>query len=236
MTTMKKEIIRASERGRTNIGWLNSKHSFSFGQYQDYSKMGFGLLRVINDDIVAAGEGFATHPHANMEIVSIPLKGNLAHKDSTGNEEVIKTGDIQIMSAGSGLTHSEYNHSNTEEVHFLQIWVRPKEMNINPRYQQKTFDLDNRINRLQVVVAPDNENAVWINQDSWFSLIKLEDNTFTYTLNKNGNGVYIFVINGSIEVDGELLNSRDGIGISEVDKINITSKDSEVLFIEVPMK
>ena len=233
---MKKEIFRASDRGTTNIGWLNSKHTFSFGQYQNYSKMGFGLLRVINDDIVAAGGGFGTHPHANMEIVSIPLKGNLAHKDSTGNEEVIKTGDVQIMSAGSGLTHSEYNFSNSEEVHFLQIWVRPKEMNISPRYQQKSFDAEDRLNKLQVVVAPDNENTVWINQDSWFSLIRLVDNSFIYSLNKNGNGVYIFVISGSIEIEGENLNSRDGIGISEADKINIYSKDAEILFIEVPMK
>ena len=233
---MKKEIIRASQRGKTNIGWLDSNHTFSFGHYQDFTKMGFGLLRVINDDIVAAGEGFGTHPHSNMEIVSIPLKGNLAHKDSTGNEEVIKTGDVQIMSAGSGLTHSEYNHSKTEAVHFLQIWVRPKEMNITPRYQQKTFNLDDRINKLQIVVAPDNENAVWINQDSWFSQIKLIDNSFKYNLNKPGNGVYIFVISGDIEVANENLSSRDGIGISEIDSVNIQAKEAEILFIEVPLK
>lgn len=233
---MKKEITRAGDRGKSNFGWLDSKHTFSFGNYQDFSKMGFGLLRVINDDRVAAGAGFGTHPHANMEIVSIPLFGNLAHKDSTGNEEVIKTGDVQIMSAGSGLTHSEYNHSESEEVHFLQIWVRPKEMNIKPRYEQKSYNLEDRINKLQVVVAPDNESAVWINQDAWFSQIKLVDNSLTYNINKSGNGVYVFVISGSIVLEGETLNERDGIGISETDKIEIKSKNAELLFIEVPMK
>lgn len=233
---MKKEITRAGDRGKSNFGWLDSNHTFSFGNYQDFSKMGFGLLRVINDDRVAAGAGFGTHPHANMEIVSIPLFGNLAHKDSTGNEEVIKTGDVQIMSAGSGLTHSEYNHSESEEVHFLQIWVRPKEMNIKPRYEQKSYNLEDRINKLQVVVAPENDNAVWINQDAWFSQIKLVDNSFTYNINKSGNGVYVFIISGSIELEGETLNDRDGIGISETDKIEIKSKDAEILFIEVPMK
>ena len=139
--------------------------------------MGFGLLRVLNDDTVAAGQGFGTHPHSNMEIVSIPLSGDLAHKDSTGNEEVIKTGDVQIMSAGSGIYHSEYNYSKDKEVKFLKIWVHPKEKNIKPRYEQKSFSIDDRVNNLQVVVAPNNESAVWINQDSWFSLIKIIDNS-----------------------------------------------------------
>ncbi len=232
---MKKEIIKASERGITNFGWLNSKHTFSFGQYQNYTRMGFGLLRVINDDIVAAGEGFGTHPHSNMEIISIPLKGNLAHKDSTGNEEVIRTGDVQIMSAGRGLTHSEYNYSQTEEVHFLQIWVKPKELNIEPRYQQKTFDLETRINNLQVIVAPNNQNSVWINQDCWFSQIKLLDSKFTYNLNKPSNGVYLFVISGEVNIENENLQARDGIGISEADSINLSATEAEVLFIEVPM-
>jgi len=235
-TTMKKEVIKSAERGRSDYGWLKSYHSFSFGTYQNYNNMGFGLLRVINNDTVAAGEGFGTHPHANMEIVSIPLEGNLAHKDSTGNEEVIKTGDVQIMSAGTGLTHSEYNHSKTDRVKFLQIWVHPKEKNINPRYEQKTFALEDRINNLQVVVAPNNENAVWINQDSWFSQIKLVDNEFTYNLNKPGNGVYVFIISGEIELNYEKYEARDGIGISEVDSIKIKSQDAEILFIEVPMK
>lgn len=233
---MNKLITRAEDRGKSYFGWLDSKHTFSFGQYQDFSKMGFGLLRVINDDIVAAGEGFGTHPHANMEIVSIPLFGNLAHKDSTGREEVIKTGDVQIMSAGSGLTHSEYNYSKEEEVHFLQIWVRPKELNIKPRYEQKSFDLKDRLNTLQVVVAPDNENAVWINQDAWFSQIHLQNNTFTYQLYKPSNGVYVFVISGSVEIDGETLNKRDGIEINETESFELSSKDAEVLFIEIPMK
>ena len=233
---MKKEIFKADERGRSNFAWLDSKHTFSFGQFHDPSKMGFGLLRVINDDIVAAGEGFGTHPHANMEIVSIPLSGELAHKDSTGTEKVINTGDVQIMSAGSGIYHSEYNHSKTNEVKFLQIWVRPKELNINPRYEQKSFDPADRVNKLQVVVAPDNKEAVWINQDSWFSLINIEESEYTYKLNKNDNGVFIFVINGSLEIDGENFEKRDGVGISQADEVKIKGKNAEVLFIEVPMK
>lgn len=233
---MKFEIRRARDRGKSFFDWLDSKHSFSFGQYQDYSKMGFGVLRVINDDIVAAGEGFGTHPHSNMEIVSIPLKGNLAHKDSTGNEEVIKTGDVQIMSAGSGLTHSEYNFSDIEEVHFLQIWVRPKELNITPRYEQKTFDVNDRINKFQVIVAPNNKEAVWINQDAWFSQIKIINNSITYTVNNSGNGIYIFLISGEVEIEGERLEARDGIGISEIDSFILKSENAEILLIEVPMK
>jgi len=232
---MKKIIFESDKRGHSNFGWLDSFHSFSFGNYQDFNKMGFGLLRVLNDDTVAAGQGFGTHPHSNMEIVSIPLSGDLAHKDSTGNEEVIKTGDVQIMSAGSGIYHSEYNYSKDKEVKFLQIWVHPKEKNIKPRYEQKSFSIDDRVNNLQVVVAPNNESAVWINQDSWFSLIKIIDNSFTYQLNKSGNGVYIFVLSGKINIDGDILETKDAIGISDVELINLNSENAEILFIEIPM-
>lgn len=232
---MKKVIFKSNDRGQSNFGWLNSKHSFSFGNYQDINNMGFGLLRVLNDDTVAAGQGFGTHPHSNMEIVSIPLYGDLAHKDSTGNEEVIKTGDVQIMSAGSGIYHSEYNYSKNEEVKFLQIWIHPKEKNITPRYEQKSFSIDERVNKLQVIVAPDNKNAVWINQDSWLSIIKLINSTFTYNLNKSGNGIYIFVISGKLEIDGEILETKDAIGVSNLKEIKLQSSDAEILFIEVPM-
>lgn len=232
---MRKVIIKSMDRGLSKFGWLNSRHSFSFGNYQDINNMGFGLLRVLNDDTVAAGQGFGTHPHSNMEIVSIPLYGDLAHKDSTGNEEVIKTGDVQIMSAGSGIYHSEYNYSKDEEVKFLQIWVHPKEKNIKPRYEQKSFSIEDRVNKLQVVVAPNDKNAVWINQDSWFSMIKLIDSTFIYNLNKSGNGVYIFVISGNLEIDGEILESRDAIGLSELKEIKFQSKNAEILIIEVPL-
>ena len=181
--------------------------------------------------------GFGTHPHDNMEIVSIPLIGDLAHKDSTGNTEVIRSGDVQIMSAGSGLTHSEFNHSKNERVNFLQLWVLPKKKDIEPRYAQKTFDPINRKNTFQLVVAPDNTEALWINQDAWFSLGDIEkDISQTYSVHKSGHGVYIFVIDGAIEIDGHQLDQRDAIGIEEAEKVNIKAAlDSKLLLIEVPM-
>lgn len=234
---MKKIIHKADSRGTADFGWLQSRHTFSFGQYYDPDRIRFGMLRVLNDDIVKGGAGFPTHPHDNMEIVSIPLKGALAHKDSTGTEQVIHTGEVQIMSAGSGLTHSEYNASKTEDVNFLQIWVFPKEKDITPRYAQRVFDSEERINKIQTVVSPNGEQALWINQDAWFSLARVANaNTITYKLNKLGNGVYVFVIEGQLVSGGETLNKRDAMGISAIDELEITSKeDSEVLFIEVPM-
>src|SRR6476646_4488477 len=165
---MKTVLHEANNRGKANFGWLDSKHSFSFGHWYDPEKINFGALRVLNDDIVLGGEGFGAHPHDNMEIVSIPLYGALKHKDSTGRNEIIKQFDVQIMSAGSGITHSEFNASETEAVNFLQIWIMPKKRNIEPRYEQKTFSPANRSNRFQTVVAPDDKDAVWINQDAWF--------------------------------------------------------------------
>ncbi|MFY0607715.1 MAG: pirin family protein [Cyclobacteriaceae bacterium] len=227
----------ADSRGSVNFGWLDSKHTFSFGRYFNPERMNFGQLRVLNDDIVEAGMGFGEHPHDNMEIVSIPLDGNLAHKDSTGREEVIKTGDVQIMSAGSGLSHSEYNHSKTDRVNFLQIWVMPKEKNITPRYQQITYDEAGRKNQLQTVVAPDDDSALWINQDAWFSLIELDSQeSIEYQLHKEGNGVYTFVIEGSIDIGGDTLGKRDAMGISEINEFEISANaNAKVLFIEVPM-
>lgn len=235
---MKTIVHKSDSRGTASFGWLYSRHSFSFGNYYHPDKIQFGALRVLNDDIVEAGMGFGTHPHENMEIVSIPLQGDLEHKDSTGNKEVIKTGDVQIMSAGSGIMHSEYNHSKTDKVNFLQIWVLPKELNIAPRYEQKSYHTKDRINRLQTVVAPDCENAVWINQDSWFHLTKLEPGkSIEYTLKSQSNGVYVFVIDGVIRVGEQTLVKRDAIGIYDTDNFNIeSSKESEVLLIEVPLK
>jgi quercetin 2,3-dioxygenase len=234
---MKTIVHKANSRGEVSFGWLKSKHSFSFGHYHNPERINFGMLRVLNDDIVAGGAGFPTHPHNNMEIVSIPLAGALAHRDSTGTEKAIETGEVQIMSAGSGLTHSEYNHSKTEEVNFLQIWVIPKEKNITPRYDQRHFSIDDRRNKLQVVVAPNDEKALWINQDAWFSFADMDKSTsINYTINKEGNGVYLFVIDGELEVGGEQLSSRDAIGISEASTIDLvaTSK-AKVLLIEIPM-
>ncbi|WP_370087420.1 pirin family protein [Ekhidna sp.] len=234
---MKTITHRSDTRGKANFGWLNSRHTFSFGHYFDPERIQFGALRVLNDDIVVGGAGFPTHPHNNMEIVSIPLEGALAHKDSTGTEKIIATGEVQIMSAGSGLSHSEYNASKTEEVNFLQVWVLPKERDINPRYEQKLFDENARKNKIQVVVAPDNKNALWINQDAWFSLTDLDRNTsITYDFHKSGNGVYLFVIDGNVSVAGELLKKRDALGISDTSKLEVSaSTNARLLFIEVPM-
>ncbi len=234
---MKKVIHKSDTRGNANFGWLNSKHTFSFGQYFDPERVRFGMLRVLNDDIVIGGAGFPTHPHSNMEIVSIPLSGALAHRDSTGNEKVINTGEVQIMSAGSGLTHSEYNASKTDEVNFLQIWVLPKEENIKPRYDQKVFEESNRKNALQTVVSPNADDALWINQDAWFSLTDLDaEKSITYQLNKSGNGVYAFVIDGDVAIGETELRKRDAAGFEESNELEINAKtDAKLLLIEVPM-
>jgi redox-sensitive bicupin YhaK (pirin superfamily) len=234
-----KIIFRADTRGHANHGWLDSHHTFSFARYYDPERMGFGVLRVINDDVVAPGMGFGAHPHDNMEIVSIPLSGALEHKDSTGNTKVIRTNDVQIMSAGSGLTHSEYNHSKTEPVNFLQIWILPKVEDIPPRYEQKTFDPEARRNKLQTVISPDKDGeTVWINQDAWFTLGSLKEGfAESYQLHKSGNGVYAFVLEGEVEIDGEKLSKRDGLGTWNTESIDIkVTQDTELLLMEIPMK
>lgn len=235
---MKKTIHKANTRGIADFGWLHSKHTFSFSSYYNPNRMQFGALRVLNDDIVAPDMGFGTHGHENMEIVSIPISGELAHRDSTGNAEVIRSGEVQIMSAGTGIRHSEFNHSQNEPVNFLQIWILPKEIGIKPRYEQKLFNESDRKNKLQTVVSPEkNSDAVWINQDSYFSLANLEKGKeLEYKMNLAGNGVYLFLIDGTIAFDGEIFEKRDGIGISEADNFKIQAKEnSEILFIEVPM-
>lgn len=234
---MKLEIHRSDTRGHANHGWLNSYHSFSFANYYNPERMRFGLLRVLNDDVVAGGAGFGTHPHENMEIVSIPLSGALAHKDSTGNEKVIHTNDVQIMSAGSGLMHSEYNASSADPVNFLQIWVYPKERDIKPRYDQKSYAPGERSNKWQNVVAPDNDDAVWINQDAWFSLGDFaKGQKVMYDFHKKDNGLYLFVISGELNVQGEPLQKRDAIAVSEAGKLEIEIiEPASLLAIEVPL-
>lgn len=235
---MKKTIHKADSRGYADHDWLQSFHSFSFANYHNPEKVRFGLLRVLNDDTVAPGMGFGTHPHDNMEIVTIPLKGELAHQDSTGNKEVIKAGEVQIMSAGSGLTHSEFNNSKKEFVNLFQIWVFPKEKNITPRYDQKIFDPEERKNKFQIVVSPDEKDgALWINQDAFFTLGNFDEgNTVKYEIRKNGNGVYIMITEGSAEIDGEVLSRRDAIGLSDLSSVEIKLlAKSELLLIEVPM-
>ena len=234
---MKTVLHKAGSRGHANHGWLNSYHSFSFGAYHHPDRMHFGALRVLNDDTVAAGMGFGKHPHDNMEIVSIPLSGDLQHQDSTGRNEIIRAHDVQIMSAGSGIAHSEMNASKTEEVKFLQIWVFPKLKNIEPRYEQKSFLPENRLNQILTVVAPDDSNAVFINQDAWFSLGSFsKDLSIEYPIKKTGNGVYVFVLSGSVTVNGELLENRDGLGVSETEVLTIVANtESELLLIDIPM-
>lgn len=235
---MKSILHRADSRGYADHGWLKSYHTFSFANYHNPQRVRFGLLRVLNDDVVQLGEGFGTHPHDNMEIVSIPLKGALAHKDSTGSEHIINTGDVQIMSAGSGLYHSEYNASQKDEVNFLQIWVFPKERDIAPRYDQKTFSENDRKNNFQVVVSPEKSNSsLWINQDAYFSLGNFEKATEAlYSVKQNGNGIYIFVISGSVAVNGEHLGKRDAIALADTESVSIHAEENtELLVIEVPM-
>jgi redox-sensitive bicupin YhaK (pirin superfamily) len=235
---MKTILHKADTRGHANHGWLNSYHTFSFASYFDPTRENFGVLRVLNDDVVAGSNGFGAHPHSNMEIVSIPLSGELEHKDNTGRHEIIKTHDVQIMSAGSGITHSEFNASKTDAVNFLQIWVFPKVKNIQPRYEQRTFRPEDRINQLQTVVAPDVKDAIQINQDAWFSLGTLSKGFATeYAVKKNTNGVYAFVINGDVTINNQKLNKRDGFGIWETDKLSIVAdSDAEILLMDVPIQ
>ncbi|WP_270088937.1 pirin family protein [Sphingobacterium sp. SYP-B4668] len=236
---MQKIIHRSADRGQVDFGWLKSRHSFSFGQYYDAQKINFGALRVLNDDQVAPGQGFGRHPHDNMEIVSIPLAGTLAHGDNMGNGKDILTGDVQIMSAGTGIAHSEYNGSKTEDVHFLQIWVLPKDLNIEPRYDQKSYRHLDKNNKWVTVVSPDQEDqsAVWINQDAWFNLADLSTGAnLSYSLHGDANGIYLFVLEGTVSIAGEQLERRDAIGLYEIDTIDIeASRDAKVLLIEVPM-
>ncbi|MBS1510685.1 MAG: pirin family protein [Bacteroidetes bacterium] len=235
---MNTTLFRANERGSADYGWLKPNYYFSFSQYYNPKRVHFGLLRVLNDDFVAGGGGFPTHPHDNMEIVTIPLSGALQHKDSTGGEGVIKAGDVQIMSAGTGVRHSEFNASSTDPVTLFQIWVFPKEENIKPRYDQRTFDINQRINQWQTVVSPNEaDHALWINQDARFSLTKLEaGKSITYTNGFAGNGVFLLNIKGAVTAADTDLNTRDALGISGTDTFTITAKeDTELLAIEVPM-
>lgn len=235
---MKTILFKAADRGSADYGWLKPNYYFSFAQYHNPEKVHFGLLRVLNDDFVAGGGGFPTHPHDNMEIVTIPFSGALQHKDSTGGNGVIKAGDIQIMSAGSGVQHSEFNASATDPVTLFQVWIFPKERNIKPRYDQRNFDINDRLNKWQTVVSPlDSDNALWINQDARFALTNLDaGKEISYSTAFKGNGVFLVVINGSVQVDGKRLSKRDALGISESDSFSIAaSADAELLAIEIPM-
>lgn len=236
---MAREIYTSDSRGFVDHGWLKSHHTFSFSSYHNPQRMGFGLLRVINDDTVAPSKGFATHSHSDMEIISIPLSGSLRHQDSMGNKHIISAGEVQIMSAGSGLSHSEYNNSNTEDVNFLQIWVLPKAIGIEPRYEQQAFSENDRINRLQLVVSPNGKDgSITINQNAYFYLANLKSgHSISYHTQASDNGVFVFVIDGEIAIDDDRLGKRDAISITDKTSFDINgNRDSQLLCIEVPLK
>lgn len=234
---MKTIVHKSNTRGHVNHGWLDAHHSFSFGQWYNPERVHFGKLRVLNDDIVKAGFGFGKHPHDNMEIITIPLSGALEHKDSTGGHGVIAKNDVQVMSAGSGIEHSEFNHSKTEDVNLFQLWVFTNKENVAPRYDQQTFSAADRQNKFQTVVSPFGNDGLWIYQDAWISLGNFDaENSSSYQVKKQGNGIYLLVIEGEVEIDGNILSKRDAIGIWDTDAINILSKkNSEILLVEVPM-
>jgi len=236
--TINTVIHRANTRNSADFGWLKVKHTFSFANYYNPERMGFGALRVLNDDTILGGKGFGTHPHRNMEIVTIPLEGALKHQDNMGNGSIIKNGDIQVMSAGKGITHSEFNANNDISVKVLQIWIIPNQINIEPRYQQlslKTLTLKNEF--FQILSPEKQDQGVWIHQKSWFSLGEFDKaKTNNYTLHSKNNGIYAFIIEGNASINNNELNKRDGIGIWDIDSINVSaSNNTKILLMEVPM-
>ncbi|HEY1113146.1 MAG TPA: pirin family protein [Chitinophagaceae bacterium] len=235
---MNTTLHKSTTRGHANHGWLDSWHSFSFASYYDPGRMHFGALRVLNDDTVAPGRGFGMHPHDNMEIISLPLEGDLEHEDSLGNKQVIRQGDVQVMSAGTGVAHSEKNRNDNRPVRFLQIWLLPNKRDVAPRYDQKTFSDAEKHNTLLTVVSPMGEKkGVNIHQDAWFSMGKLDSGTvLTYDIRGEGNGVYAFLIEGDVTINDVVMNRRDGLGIWDEKTLSITANSqSELLLMEVPM-
>lgn len=238
---MKKIIHKAESRGFANHGWLQANHSFSFASWNNPERVHFGALRVLNDDIIAPKMGFGTHPHENMEIITIPLKGVLKHRDNMNNDwQPVVPGEVQVMSAGTGVQHSEINGSSDEHLSLFQIWIIPQKRNVQPRYDQKMFNAEERKGKLQTLVTSfedENENSLKIHQDVKISRIDLsEGNTFDYVIANENQGVYVLSIFGKVEIEGETLDTRDAIGVSEAESFNIKSKsDCELLLIEVPM-
>ncbi|MEL6696773.1 MAG: pirin family protein [Bacteroidota bacterium] len=238
IATVKSVLHKANTRGHANHGWLNSHHSFSFANYYNPDRMHFGVLRVLNDDTVAPGRGFGRHPHDNMEIISIPLEGDLEHKDSMGNMAVIKQGDVQVMSAGTGIYHSEFNKNRDKQVKFLQIWMFPHTRNVKPRYDQITLSTGNLKNKLYQILSPNAEDeGVWVHQNAWFHMGELDQGkNINYTLKSPRNGVYTFVLDGSVTIAGQALSKRDGFGVWETDAIDIkANSQAKILLMEVPM-
>jgi len=236
--TMKSVLHKANTRGHVNHGWLDSNHTFSFANYYNPQRINFGVLRVLNDDRVMAGRGFGTHPHDNMEIISIPLDGDLEHKDSMGNVAVIKKGDVQLMSAGTGIFHSEYNKNSDKEVKFLQIWLFPNKRDVNPRYDQISLNNEEMNDNLMQILSPNQDDeGVWIHQNAWFHMGNLsKGKSVEYKIKDSRNGVYAFIIDGDVSIEGQELNRRDGYGVWDTDKINIdATSNARVLLMEVPM-
>lgn len=235
---MKTILHKADTRGHANHGWLDSWHSFSFGSYYNPERINFGALRVLNDDTVAAGMGFGRHPHDNMEIISIPLEGELEHQDNTGTKQIIRKGDIQVMSAGTGIEHAEKNKNSDQQVKFLQIWIIPNKKNILPRYDQQNFSEEEKKNKLLTIISPIGESVgVNIYQEAWFSLGHLDKGTeLNYALKNKDHGVYSFLLDGDLTINDIALNRRDGLGISEVNNLIIKAdNDAEILLMEVPL-
>jgi quercetin 2,3-dioxygenase len=234
---MKTIIHKSDSRGHFDHGWLNTRHSFSFGGYYSPEKIHFGALRVLNDDIIAGGTGFDMHPHDNMEIITIPLEGALRHKDSMGHTQKIAKGEIQVMSAGYGLYHAEFNENEDIDAKILQLWIFPDKKDLEPRYDQFKYDFAEK-DSLKLLVGPQKANAkTWINQNAYISMGKLKkDSNFDYRFYEKNNGVYLFIISGSIKIGDILLEARDAIGISETEDFSVQIiNDSEILAIEVPM-
>jgi redox-sensitive bicupin YhaK (pirin superfamily) len=234
------QVVVHSEdsRGSADHGWLQAKHSFSFAGWSNPERVQFGALRVLNDDIIQGGMGFGTHPHDNMEIITIPLKGDLEHKDSMGNTAVIKEGEIQVMSAGTGVYHSEYNKNQDKEINLLQLWIFPNKRNVAPRYDQIPIHTLHKKNEPFQILSPyPDDDGVWIHQNAWFHLLDLDAEHATYyDLKAEGNGVYAFVIEGEVEIGEQLLGARDAAGISEIATFELVAhRDAQVLLVEVPM-
>ncbi|EQA45649.1 putative protein YhhW [Leptospira broomii serovar Hurstbridge str. 5399] len=234
---MESVVHKSETRGNVDFGWLKSRHTFSFGSYMDESRIHFGALRVLNDDAIAGGTGFPMHPHQDMEIITIPLEGAVEHKDSIGTNGVIHAGEVQVMSAGTGIRHSEYNHSESELLSLLQIWVIPDKRSVSPRYAQKKFAVEERKNRFQLLVSPEHaSDGLWIHQNAWFSLGNLDKGAeVSYERRNKKGGVYAFLISGKVEINGTELLSRDGAGFTTGDVLQVKSlENSELLLIDVP--
>lgn len=235
-----KTVFHASNtRGSANHGWLNAKHSFSFASWYNPERVHFGALRVLNDDIVAGGGGFGTHPHDNMEIITIPLKGSLKHQDSMGNSSIIKAGEIQVMSAGSGIQHSEFNPSHTEEVNLFQIWIMPDKRNVEPRYDQFEMNPEGMKNHFLQLVSPDSaDSGTWIHQKAWIKMADMDkDSKLTYALQSEKNGVYFMLIEGQVKIGDQILEKRDALGVWDSSSIDVKATEhSKVLAIEIPME